>query len=260
MTDAEQMPPEPDLEIEQGADPDGTDAPDGERGRESEERDGRLAALVAERQRNRSEIADLRKDLADLRTNLSPAQKAEADAWQNPFDKDERPFDWLAAETEHTRSLVDQSNRRTRETEQELANRKAIDSFAKSCWAEIEGAGKTHPVVMEAYGHVEKIMKGLHGDDASMKLIEALARGASKGQDAPTVIAEIAMKTGFREEPKKPDPKARAAKAAQASLGGASGGTGSARVTAEQLAKLSRAEAAKPENREMLMKALRGEL
>jgi hypothetical protein len=222
-----------------------------------------LTALVRERQQRREAqgaASDLTRRLDSLERQLTPQQERQDQAWTNPYKREDAPFDWMAAQVEHLESVVGQTEQRTRQSERQQAINGQIESFAQQAVVDIARAAESTPDLRAANEHVERIFATLHGTHARTQLIQALAQGAINGKDAPTVIAELALATGFKSGSRKQDPVTRGMNASKASLGGASASTSTAKPSLKQLATMSRVDARKPENKERLIKALRGEI
>lgn len=213
-----------------------------------------LTALVQNRQNSRQHSNAQQQQinaLQDELTALKQAPKTEKKPWSNPFDATDAPVDHLRAEVEHYRARVTQLETDGRREIADTRNIQALNDFEANVAQEISISAQTTPEILQAYGYVNeqytKIYQsqGMSGRALAQAVrngvLQAYVNGQTNGLSHTETTAQMALNMGYKTS--KADPVKRGQKAASQSVGQATGAGGDTTApSAQQLAKMTRAE------------------
>ena len=204
-----------------------------------------LTALVQERANNRDRDAALRGELDSLRAELATLkQPAETpQEWKNPYDPVEQPMDHLRAELEHVKADIAGARQTVGADLDQQKQVQALADYENGVTAELQTAVQTQPILAEAhaflvhtYANVARA-QGATGAEvptrARLAMLQGYLNAAQQGKDAVAATAEMALAMGFQskgEPMKEPKQEKRGQQAAEQSIGGATGGGGTAAV------------------------------
>ena len=205
-----------------------------------------LTALVQERANNRDRDSALRGELDSLKAELQTLRQPQPETpqeWKNPHDPVEAPWEHLRADIDHVKAELAGARQTVGADLDQQKQVQALNDYENGVTAELQTAVQTQPILAEAhaflvhtYANVARA-QGATGAEvptrARLGMLQGYLNAQQQGKDVVTATAEMALAMGFQskgETMEKPKQEKRGQQAAEQSIGGATGGGGTAAV------------------------------